>query len=127
PRPKAATVGVGRKVILRPAVQKRYVELEEPTLSDQTTDLERLFKSLDDLELRPELGVLRSLGQVVRASDYKVTAVVVDDVLIAVEPGDPTERLFPIAFGLGTTTVVATLLDLSTGTPVAVQSMLNKQ
>ena len=26
-RPKAATVGVGRQVILRPAVQKRYVEL----------------------------------------------------------------------------------------------------
>jgi uncharacterized 2Fe-2S/4Fe-4S cluster protein (DUF4445 family) len=126
-RPKAATVGVGRKVILRPAVQKRYVELDEPTLSDQTTDLERLFQSLDDLELRPELAVLRSLGQVLRASDYKVTAVVVDDVLIAVEPGDTTERLFAIAFDLGTTTVVATLLDLSTGTPVAVQSMLNKQ
>ena len=31
-RPKAALVGVGRHVILRPAVQKRYVELEEPTL-----------------------------------------------------------------------------------------------
>src|SRR3954469_5048962 len=31
-RPKAATVGVGRQVILRPAVQKRYVELVEPTL-----------------------------------------------------------------------------------------------
>ncbi len=30
-RPKAATVGVGRQVILRPAVQKRYVELAEPT------------------------------------------------------------------------------------------------
>ena len=34
-RPKAATVGVGRQVILRPAVQKRYVELAEPTLADQ--------------------------------------------------------------------------------------------
>ena len=30
-RPKAATVGVGRQVILRPAVQKRFVELTEPT------------------------------------------------------------------------------------------------
>ena len=34
-RPKAATVGVGRQVILRPAVQKRYVELADPSLSDQ--------------------------------------------------------------------------------------------
>jgi uncharacterized 2Fe-2S/4Fe-4S cluster protein (DUF4445 family) len=126
-RPKAATVGVGRKVILRPAVQKRYVELSEPSLSDQTTDLERLFASLDDLELRPELHVLRSLGRVLRQSDYKVTAVVIDNVLIAVEPGDTTERMFAIAFDLGTTTVVATLLDLTTGTPLAVQSMLNKQ
>ena len=126
-RPKAATVGVGRKVILRPAVQKRYVELSEPTLSDQRTDLERLFAELDDLELRPELHVLRTLGRVLRANDYKVTAVVVDDVLIDVEPGDTTERIFGIAFDLGTTTVVATLLNLTTGTPVAVQSMLNKQ
>ena len=126
-RPKAATVGVGRKVILRPAVQKRYVELTEPTLSDQATDLERLLASLDDLELRPELAVLRTLGQVLRKNDYRVTAVVIDNVLIAVEPGDTTERMFAIAFDLGTTTVVATLLDLTTGTPVGVQSMLNKQ
>ena len=57
----------------------------------------------------------------------QVTAVVVDDVLIDVEPGDTTGRRFGVAFDLGTTTVVATLLDLATGTPVAVASMLNPQ
>src|SRR5581483_3535330 len=41
-RPKAATVGFCRQVILRPALQKRYVELEPPSLEDQRTDLERL-------------------------------------------------------------------------------------
>ena len=35
--------------------------------------------------------------------------------------------VYAIAFDLGTTTVVATLLDLATGTPLAVASMLNKQ
>ena len=126
-RPKAATVGVGRQVILRPAVQKRYLELAEPTLADQASDLERVLAHLDDLEPRAELSVLKTLGRTLRAADYKVTAVVVDDVLIAVEPGDTTERRFGLAFDLGTTTVVATLLDLSTGTPVAVESALNKQ
>ncbi len=126
-RPKAATVGVGRQVILRPAVQKRYLELAEPDLADQASDLERVLAKLDDLEPRAELPVLKTLGQTLRAADYKVTAVVVDDVLIAVEPGDTTGRRFGIAFDLGTTTVVATLLDLSTGTPVAVASALNKQ
>ena len=126
-RPKAATVGVGRQVILRPAVQKRYLELAEPSLADQATDLERVLAQLDDLEPRAELAMLRTLGQTLRAADYKVTAVVVDDLLIAVEPGDTTGRRFGIAFDLGTTTVVATLLDLSTGTPVAVESTLNSQ
>jgi uncharacterized 2Fe-2S/4Fe-4S cluster protein (DUF4445 family) len=126
-RPKAALVGVGRQVILRPAVQKRYLELAEPSLSDQATDIERVLAGIDDLELRVDLPVLRTVGRVLRAADYKVTAVIVDDVLIGVEPGDTSERRFGIAFDLGTTTVVATLLDLSTGTPVAVESMLNKQ
>jgi len=126
-RPKAATVGVGRQVILRPAVQKRYLELAEPSLADQASDLERVLAKLDDLEPRAELAVLKTLGRTLRGADYKVTAVVVDDLLIAVEPGDTTARRFGIAFDLGTTTVVATLLDLSTGTPVAVESTLNRQ
>jgi len=126
-RPKAATVGVGRQVILRPAVQKRYVELTEPTLEDQTTDLDRLLAAIDDLEPRADLHVLRRLPGVLRASDFKVTAVVVDEELIDVEPGDTTGVRYAIAFDLGTTTVVATLLDLATGTPVSVASMLNKQ
>jgi len=126
-RPKAATVGVGRQVILRPAVRKRYLELAEPSLADQVTDLERVLGELTDLSLGADLAVLRTLGSTLRQSDFKVTAVVADETLIAVEPGDTTDRAFGLAFDLGTTTVVATLLDLTTGTPAAVESMLNKQ
>ena len=126
-RPKAATVGVGRQVILRPAIHKRYLELAEPGLTDQTTDLERVLAGLTDLDPKTDLHVLKTLGSTLRQADFKVTAVVADDTLIAVEPGDTTSRSFGLAFDLGTTTVVATLLDLTTGTPVAVESMLNKQ
>jgi uncharacterized 2Fe-2S/4Fe-4S cluster protein (DUF4445 family) len=126
-RPKAATVGVGRQVILQPAVQKRYVELEEPTLADQRPDLARLRDAIEDLELQVDLHALRRLPSVLRAADYRVTAVVVDNTLVDVEPGDTSARRFAIALDLGTTTVVATLLDLATGTPVAVQSTLNQQ
>ncbi len=126
-RPKAATVGVGRQVILRPAVQKRYVELEEPTLHDQRPDIDRLRDAMDDLEFEADLSVLKTLPTILRKSDFKVTAVVVDEHLIAVEAGDTTAFNHALAFDLGTTTVVATLLDLTTGTPMAVKSMLNKQ
>jgi uncharacterized 2Fe-2S/4Fe-4S cluster protein (DUF4445 family) len=126
-RPKAATVGVGRQVILRPALQKRYVELTEPTLSDQRSDLVRLTDAITDLELHADLHVIRRLATVLREADFKVTAVIVDEDLIDIEPGDTTGQRYAIAFDLGTTTVVATLLDLNTGTPLAVSSMLNKQ
>jgi uncharacterized 2Fe-2S/4Fe-4S cluster protein (DUF4445 family) len=126
-RPKAALVGVGRHVILRPAVQKRYVELDEATLEDQTSDLERLLAAMDDVEPRVPLDIVRDLGGTLRRANWQVTAVLADDVLIDVEPGDTSGRRHAIAFDLGTTTVVATLLDLETGQPLAVQSILNAQ
>jgi uncharacterized 2Fe-2S/4Fe-4S cluster protein (DUF4445 family) len=126
-RPKAALAGVGRHVILRPAVQKRYLELAEPTLEDQASDLERVLAAMDDVEPRVPLAVVRELGTTLRAADWRVTAVLVDDLLVDVEPGDTSARRHAIAFDLGTTTVVATLLDLETGQPRAVRSILNGQ
>jgi uncharacterized 2Fe-2S/4Fe-4S cluster protein (DUF4445 family) len=126
-RPKAALAGVGRHVILRPAVQKRYLELTEPTLEDQVSDLERVLQAMDDVELRVPMDLLRSLGATLRTADWKVTAVLVDDLLVDVEAGDTSARRHAIAYDLGTTTVVATLIDLETGQPAAVSSMLNAQ
>ena len=127
-RPKAATVGVGRQVILRPgraeAVRRARPSRRWPT---SAPTCERLLDAIDDLELAPTCTRCAGCPTVLRAADFKVTAVVVDDVLIDVEPGDTTDTRFAIAFDLGTTTVVATLLDLATGTPAAVASMLNKQ
>jgi uncharacterized 2Fe-2S/4Fe-4S cluster protein (DUF4445 family) len=62
-----------------------------------------------------------------RAAHFDVTAVICDELLIDVEAGDTTGRRHAIAFDLGTTTVVATLLDLNTGQPVGVRSVLNRQ
>ena len=96
-------------------------------MEDQRSDIERVRDGLEDLEPRAELGVLRTLGRDLRRANWDVTAVVADDLLIDIEPGDTTGRRFALAFDLGTTTVVATLLDLETGTPAAVRSMLNRQ
>ena len=126
-RPKAALAGVGRHVILRPAVQKRHLVLDEPSMEDQRSDLQRVLDELDDLEPHASVEVLRSLGSVLRSSGFDVTAVVADQELIGLEGGDTTARRFAIAFDLGTTTVVATLLDLESGQPVAVRSILNRQ
>jgi uncharacterized 2Fe-2S/4Fe-4S cluster protein (DUF4445 family) len=126
-RPKAALAGVGRHVILRPSVQKRHLILDEPTLEDQRSDLQRVLDAIDDLEPQASVQLLRELGSILRKSNYDVTAVICDEDLIDVEPGDTSARRFAIAFDLGTTTVVATLLDLDSGQPLAVRSILNRQ
>ena len=96
-------------------------------MEDQRSDLARVMDALEDLAPRVELPVLRTLGTVLRQAHFDVTAVICDDLLIDLEPGDTTARRYALAFDLGTTTVVATLLDLETGQPVEVRSMLNRQ
>jgi uncharacterized 2Fe-2S/4Fe-4S cluster protein (DUF4445 family) len=126
-RPKASTVGVGRQVILRPSVVKRHLVLAEPSLADQRSDLRRVMDEITDITANADPGVLTALPRTLRAADFAVTAVIADDRLIAVEPGDTADRVFGVAIDLGTTTVVATLMDLTTGTPAAVASALNQQ
>src|SRR5213080_3297838 len=69
-RPKAALAGVGRHVILRPSVQKRHLVLEEPSLEDQRSDIQRVLDAIEDLEPQPSIELLRDLGAILRNSNY---------------------------------------------------------
>ena len=127
--PKAATMGVNRLVLLDPNVRKVFVELVEPSLEDQRSDVERLRDALtaEGFDMKTDLRVLRTLPAVLRDAAFKVTAVLGGDQLIAVEPGDTTGESYGVAFDLGTTTVVGTLMNLRTGMAEAVRSTLNGQ
>ena len=83
--------------------------------------------AIEDLELDVDFRVLQKLPTILRLSNFKVTVAIVDDVIVEIEPGDTADKKYAVAYDLGTTTVVATLLDLNNGTPLAVKSMLNKQ
>jgi uncharacterized 2Fe-2S/4Fe-4S cluster protein (DUF4445 family) len=127
--PKAATMGLGRLVILDPNVRKVYFELVAPTLEDQRSDVVRLRDALsvEGHDMVAPVPVLRSLPTVLRAADFKVTAVLAGETLVAVEAGDTTGECFGIAFDVGTTTLVGTLMNLRTGMAAAVHSTLNGQ
>jgi uncharacterized 2Fe-2S/4Fe-4S cluster protein (DUF4445 family) len=127
--PKAATMGVNRLVLLDPNVRKVFVELTEPDLEDQRSDIERLRDALtaEGFDMKADLRVLRTLPGLLRSAEFKVTAVLGGDQLIAVEAGDTREATYGVAFDLGTTTVVGTLMNLRTGMAEAVRSTLNGQ
>lgn len=127
--PKAATMGVSRFVLLEPNVHKVHVRLPEPTLEDVRSDVERLRDELDreGFGLVVELPALRHLPISLRRAGFDVTAVLCGEHLVAVEPGDTIGRSYGVALDVGTTTVVAALMDLSTGAAAAVASNLNGQ
>src|SRR6266852_3662383 len=127
--PKAATMGLGRLVILDPNVRKVYLELAEPSLEDQRSDIARLKDALTEEghDMIAGVSVMRTLPQVFREAGFRVTAVLAGEHLVAVEAGDTTDRCFGVAFDVGTTTLVGTLMNLRTGMAAAVSSTLNGQ
>ncbi len=127
--PKAATMGLSRLVIIDPNVRKVYLELTEPDLHDQRSDVTRLRDALtaEGHDMSASVPVLRTLPKALRDSGFKVTAVLAGEHLVAVEPGDTTEECFGVAFDVGTTTLVGTLMNLRTGMAAAVRSTLNGQ
>lgn len=127
--PKAATMGLGRLVILDPNVRKVYLELAEPSLHDQRSDVARLQDALTDEghDMVAGVGVLRTLPFVLRGADFRVTAVLAGEHLVAVEGGNTTDDCYGVAFDVGTTTLVGTLMNLRTGMAASVRSTLNGQ
>jgi uncharacterized 2Fe-2S/4Fe-4S cluster protein (DUF4445 family) len=127
--PKTAMFGVGRQVLLDPNVHKVHLKLEEPTLHDQRSDYRRLKDALlvEGFAMSADLSVLRTLPKALRDAEFDLTVVLCGETLVAVEPGDTTGECYGIAFDLGTTTIVGTLMDLNNGGARGVASTLNAQ
>jgi uncharacterized 2Fe-2S/4Fe-4S cluster protein (DUF4445 family) len=105
-----------------PPIFKLFLELVPPTLEDNSSDLTRLERELakhDIAHYQVELGLLKKLPHVVRDGDWKVTVTVLKEPsgprLTLIEPGDTRDRLFGLAFDIGTTGVRGELLDLKEG------------
>jgi uncharacterized 2Fe-2S/4Fe-4S cluster protein (DUF4445 family) len=127
--PKTAMFGVGRQVLLDPNVHKVHLKLTEPELHDQRSDIGRVRDALRaaGFAMSADLEVLRTLPKALRDADWDVTAVLCGEDLLALEPGDTTAACFGVAFDLGTTTIVGTLMNLVNGASLGVASTLNAQ
>ena len=126
---KILSDGVTRDVHVAPAVQKIYVELPKPTLIDERGEFERLAAGLMMYDIEAQIGVpmARELPKILRAADYRVTAVVSEDWVIAVEPGNTARHNYGVAFDIGSTTIAGYLIDVNTGHELAVTSAMNPQ
>ncbi len=128
--PKILTERINRKIIIKPFVRKIYLSLLPPSLKDQSADLSRLERYLKNRGVThplTDLDLIKELPGVMREGDFKLTAVLEKQRLLAVEKGDTRGKNFGMAFDIGTTTVVGILIDLDTGEEVATDALLNPQ
>jgi len=111
-------------VRLRPLVRRTPLELPPPTLDNPICDLDRIAHALgadapaDAYEM--DLEVMQRLGEVVRESNWNVTALTgrhsagVREIL-DVEGGEGARRNMCVAVDIGTTTIACHLVDLADG------------
>ena len=126
------------KGLFLPPVEKRYLELPEPTARDNLADASRIVHYLkshyDEHRLVVRLPVIRKIPEILRKGNFKVTVALARPILegrkthiIGIEPGDTTDRNFSIAVDIGTTTVCGQLVDVLTGEVLAEHADYNGQ
>lgn len=120
---------------INPLFRKIKLELPEPTLDDHTDDLSRLYRALGaKVRLDPpriSLELIQTLPGILREKDWRVTVSLADikgcTEIVNIEPGWDCKRYYGLALDIGTTTVVAHLVDLESGESLGVEGTYNKQ
>ena len=115
--------------------QKRYLELPLPTEDDPRSDQQRILDSLAaaGVEERVHIPVhiLRKLYPLLDNAKWKITVSLAWNgenwEMVEIEEGDTTAQHYGLAVDLGSTTVVARLLDCNSGEILKEVSSFNKQ
>ncbi|MBI4595768.1 MAG: DUF4445 domain-containing protein [Candidatus Tectomicrobia bacterium] len=128
---------VGKKEIygFKPLARKVYLKSPPPTLQDNISDLERLDREIRKQDnfpiLQMGLHCIRRVSKVLRNGHWQITATLGvrggTTEVIQLEEGDTQIHNYGVAVDIGTTTVVAHLLDLNNGKTVDAQAMYNSQ
>ena len=115
--------------------QKRYLELPLPTEDDPRSDQQRILDSLAaagvEERVHMPVHILRKLYPLLDNAKWKITVSLAWDgdnwEMVEIEEGDTTAQHYGLAVDLGSTTVVARLLDCNSGEILKEVSCFNKQ
>jgi len=118
-----------------PLATKLYLELPPPDLEDKISDLERLYRQIRRIQdipiMQTGLANIRRLGELLRASDWKITLTLGKrngtTEIVLIEPGNASHKNFGLAFDIGTTTISGQLVDLNTKKVLGTKATYNKQ
>ncbi len=122
-----------RDIEVDPAVKLYYVEVREPDMHDPSGDLRRLEEALEAqwgiTGLVCDLRVVQQIQRALRDGGWAVTVAIRDQRqkrLLAIWPGF-RDKLYGLAYDIGSTTIACHLCDLETGEVVAAGGAMNPQ
>jgi len=133
---RAIHPGITRKSDSKaPLVTRHFLELAAPSLEDHLSDEQRLrdtlWKTVGVRSVQIGLKTLRELPRVLRKNDFAVTVTIGNRgevmEIMDVEGGDASERNAMIIVDVGTSTIVAHLVDAIAMTTVDAQACFNSQ
>lgn len=126
---RVAIEGLEKPVVIDPAVKETVIRLKKPTISDVKADYDRVVEALlDKSPGEPSLEVLRRLPFILRENSWSVRVVWhINLGILDALPVDGAGEIYGLALDIGTTKLVAYLVDLKTGETMAVKSILNPQ
>jgi uncharacterized 2Fe-2S/4Fe-4S cluster protein (DUF4445 family) len=128
---KLQVSGAEAEIEVEPVVNKYYLEIDSPSLSDMRPDLTRIKDTLHkdkNIAVRNiDKNVLETMPEILRKSSWKVTVAVRDGEIISVEAGDTAEKSYGVAVDLGTTKIAVLLVDLITGKNIDKKGIMNPQ
>ena len=120
--------------VIDPLLVKYHTRLPPPTLDDNISDVERIKRELRNQNVRMthvSLDRIQFLGRTLRDANWDVTlSLSLRDTgyeLTDIESGDTSRENLGLAVDLGTTTIVANLVDLNRGKVVGSAADYNKQ
>ena len=118
-----------RDYVFDPGVRKYRVVAEIPLdENEQSSDVDAVCDTLPDNILRSlPIEILRKLPSLLRLESGKVTVTCFDKDIINVEAGHSSDQIYGMAFDIGTTSIVGTLMDLTNGEELASVSNVNPQ
>ncbi len=98
-------------------VEKHLITATAPISEhNQTADWDEIFAVLpDNIEPKLSLDVMRKIPTALREKGGEMTVTIFGDRVIDLEPGNTTEKKYGMAFDIGTTSIVGSLLDLDSG------------
>ncbi len=122
-------VEAAHRVGLDSGVEKRFIQAKTPDDEHhQTSDLEEVALALGlDAEVPVPLELLRELPGALRAQGGGLTVTSFNGEIIDIESGDTSGRKYGMAFDIGTTSIVGSLMDLETGAELASVGGINPQ